>query len=120
MPFYLSIGVSETTFWKGTPVDLAPYIEADKLRQKRTDYENWQLGIYVMGAVSTAIETALHGKKSKMKYFDEPLLQAKQKEKEAEILSEEEKKRQRDKLLMTLQIMQHNFEANHKEQGKQG
>lgn len=118
MPFFLVLGVSEDTFWDSTPVDLEPYIEADKLRQKRIDYENWQLGIYVMGAVSTAIESALHGKKSKMKYFEEPLMQKKQKEKE-EILTEEEKKRQRDKLLMTLQIMQHNFEANHKDQGKQ-
>ena len=37
----------------------------------------------------------------------------KQKQEDEENLSETEKKRQRDRLLMTLQLMQANFELNH-------
>lgn len=83
------------------------------------DYKDWRLGIYFMSAVNTALQGALAGKNSKAKYIEKPLSQSDEQNTntaEAE-LSEEEKKRQRDKLLMSLQIMQANFEMNH---GKEG
>ena len=53
--------------------------------------------------------------KRKAEYLKEPFSQTaeKQKQEDEENLSETEKKRQRDRLLMTLQLMQANFELNH-------
>ncbi len=111
---YLSIGVSEEKFWDSTPYDLEPYLESYKLKQRQWDVQAWQYNMYTMCAVQTAVATVLVGKKSKAKYLDKPFLQDIQEEQEkGENLSEAEKKRQREKLLMTLQLMQANFELNH-------
>lgn len=98
-----------------TPSELKPYLEAEKLRQKRKDAELWQAGIYTTSATFTAVANALMGKKSKAEYLEKPLLESaeEKKEKESEVLTEEEKKRQREAFLATLQLMQANFEANH-------
>ena len=111
---YLSIGVSEEKFWDSTPYDLEPYLESYKLKQRQWDAQAWQYNMYTMCAVQTAVATVLVGKKSKAKYLDKPFLQDIQEEQEkGENLSEAEKKRQREKLIMTLQLMQANFELNH-------
>ena len=111
---YLSIGVSEEKFWDSTPYDLEPYFEAYKLKQRQWDAQAWQYNMYTMCAVQTAVATVLVGKKSKAKYLDKPFLQDIQEEQDkGENLSEVEKKRQREKFLMTLQLMQANFELNH-------
>ena len=114
LPLYLSIGVSEEKFLDSTPYDLEPYLESYKLKQRQWDAQAWQYNMYTMCAVQTAVATVLVGKKSKAKYLDKPFLQDIQEEQEkGENLSEAEKKRQREKLLMTLQLMQANFELNH-------
>ena len=96
-------------------------MESYKLKRKYADSESWQHNMYTMCAVQTAVANVLLGQKSKAHYIKEPLLQhVEQKEKNKEQLSEEEKKKQRDKLLATLQIMQANFELNHSnEEGRQ-
>ena len=111
----MSVGVSEEKFWDSTPYDLEPYMEAYKLKQKMADSQAWQFNMYTMCAVQTAVANVLVGKKSKAEYLKEPFSQTaeKQKQEDEENLSEAEKKRQRDKLLMTLQLMQANFELNH-------
>lgn len=115
LPLYLSIGVSEEKFMDSTPYDLEPYMEAYKLKQKMADSQAWQFNMYTMCAVQTAVANVLIGKKSKAEYLKEPFSQTaeKQKQEDEENLSETEKKRQRDRLLMTLQLMQANFELNH-------
>ena len=98
-----------------TPAELKPYLEAEKIRQKRKDAELWQAGIYQTSATFTAVANALMGKKSKAEYIKKPLLESEEeKKKQSKILTEEEKKKQREALLASLQLMQANFEANHK------
>lgn len=103
-----------------TPVELKPYLEAEKICQKRKDAELWQAGIYETSATFTAVANALMGKKSKAEYLKKPLLESAEEEKRKQegILSEEEKKKQRNALLASLQLMQANFELNH-EKGRQ-
>lgn len=38
-----------------TPTELKPYLEAEKIRQKRKDAELWQAGIYETSATFTAV-----------------------------------------------------------------
>ena len=100
-----------------TPAELKPYLEAEKIRQKRRDAELWQAGIYQTSATFTAVVNALMGKKSKAEYIKKPLLESaeeEEKKKQSKILTEEEKKKQREALLASLQLMQANFETNHK------
>lgn len=103
-----------------TPAELKPYLESEKIRQKRRDAELWRAGIYETSATFTAVANALMGKKSKAEYLKKPLLESAEEEKRKQegILSEEEKKKQRNALLASLQLMQANFELNH-EKGRQ-
>lgn len=96
-------------------------MEAYKLKRKQSDAEAWQSNMYTMCAVQTAVANVLLGKKTKVEYIKEPFLQNVKEETEEQNLSEKEKKKQREKLLMTLQLMQANFELNHSnsEEGRQ-
>lgn len=68
-----------------------------------------------MAAVSLAVSKALYGKKAKGKYPDKPFMQIQEeREKEREQITEQEAVRQRKNLLCMLQLMQVNFENNHK------
>lgn len=109
----MSIGVPEEKFWDSTPYDLEPYLEAYKLRQEQSDIKSWQFNMYTMCAVQTAVANVFIGKKSKAKYFDKPFTEMVKKEKVQKELSEKEKKKEREKLLLTLQLWQANFELNH-------
>lgn len=106
----MAIGVSEEKFWDSTPVELKPYVNAYKLQQKARDAELWRMGMYAMSAVQTSLSMALNGKKSKAEYLKKPMLYDEHKD-DIE-LTEEEKKTEREKFLMQLQIMQANFERN--------
>lgn len=64
-----------------TPAELKPYLEAEKIRQKRKDAELWQAGIYQTSATFTAVANALIGKKSKAEYLKKPLLESAEEEK---------------------------------------
>lgn len=50
------------------------YIEAQKIRMKQEDENNWNLGKYVLSAVMVAVEHNLAGKKAKSKYIEKPFL----------------------------------------------
>ena len=80
----------------------------------------WQQGIYNMNAFSVALSKALAGRKSHAKYMDEPMMMREQREIDEANATEEEKKIERDKLLMRLQLMQATFEANQELRGNQG
>ena len=114
LPLYLSIGVSEEKFMDSTPYDLEPYMEAYNVKRKIADAEAWQFNMYTMCAVQTAVTNVLLGKKSKAKYIEEPFMQnSENNSDDEEHLSEAEKKKQRERLLMSFQLMHANFELNH-------
>lgn len=80
------------------------------MKRKREDEEAWRNGFYMM----SAINKALGGKKAK--YLEEPLMEsAEAQETPDEEMTEAQKKKARDALLAKLQIMQVNFEMNHKD-----
>lgn len=96
------------------------YVDADDLIRRRKDAEMWQQGIYFLNAMSVALSKALGGNKSKAKYVQEPMLMKAQAVKDEENATEEEKRIEREQLLMRLQLMQATFEANQELRGNQG
>ena len=112
--------MSKEEFDDSTPNDLQCYVDAFELQRRRRDADMWQQGIYNLNAFSVALSKALSGKKSQAKYLAEPMLMSKQREIDEENATEEEKKIERDRLLMRLQTMQATFEANKELRGNQG
>ena len=112
LPFYLAIGVSKERFMDGCPTDLRPYIEAQKMRQNMQDEQMWMMGNYVREAVSVSIENCF-AKRPKAKYYKEPVLRNTQ-TKGKRRLTKSERKKGQERLLMSLKLMQSNFEMNHK------
>ena len=55
------------------PYELDYVFEAQKLRKKMEDTNNWELGIYIQSAVATAVEHNLAGYKARSKYIEEPM-----------------------------------------------
>lgn len=98
------------------PKELKPFEKSQRIKDKKNDEQMWSMGIYVMGAVQVAIERNLAGKKAKGKYYEKPLLQenSASEKSDSDSMSEEDKRTERDKLLLTLQIMQSNFELKKK------
>lgn len=72
----------------------------------------YQMGIYVMRAVSVAVEHCLAGSKARSEYFKKPLLADVEPRREERELSEEEKMEAQRTLLMQLQIMESNFNTS--------
>lgn len=50
-PFYLSIGMTYEQYWDMDCTLVAYYREAEKLRQKRFNYEAWWQGVYIYEAL---------------------------------------------------------------------
>lgn len=73
---------------------------------QKNDGIAWMNGLYFAKAISACFS-------KQNKYPDKPLQLFKPKEEEKE-LTEEEIQREREKLILSLQIMQTNFELNHK------
>lgn len=108
LPKCLAIGIPEAIFWQSTVRELNPYIEAEKIRQKNADRNNYYLGAYTYHAVFAAIENAFNGKKAKAKYLEKPFS-----EQQSEEEMENEKKIALTKqLFQKLEIMQMNFERS--------
>ena len=81
---------------------------------KEQDYLAWLFNQYTMSAVSVAVEHCLTGKKAKTQYIKEPILQEiTEKQTENNPMTEEDKKKQTEKLFMQLRIMGANFKLNH-------
>lgn len=74
----------------------------------------WLHNQYTYIAVMLGAGKAVWGKKSKGEYPKKPFLQEHRKDYESNNLTEDQKKTERKKLLTSLQIMQKNFELNHK------
>lgn len=51
--------------------ELNPYVQADKEREKAIDLQQWRNGMYMVSAVSVAIDRCFNGKKSKAEYLKE-------------------------------------------------
>ena len=62
----------------------------------------------------------LSKKGGKINYPDKPMLHEQAEKRKEEHLTENDKKNERNKLLMTLQLMQINFNATHKNNDKSG
>ena len=71
-------------------------------------------GTYGLSAVSVAVEHCLAGRKAKSKYIEKPVLPEMQEKNSNKILTEDEKQAQLDKFVMSLKIMESNFNAEHK------
>ena len=95
---------------------MEPFLEMYKLKQKAKDEELWRANQYTMIAVSVAVSRTLYGRKSKSKYLDKPILQMQEEKQknDEKVLTEADKKHQRDQILMRLQLMQINFNSNKK------
>lgn len=82
------MGVPLRTIWFSSPNDLQPYADAYKAKMRTIDDLMWTMGIYNLRAVSVSVGSALGGRKSKLRYFSEPLQQEAEKKRKA--IEEEE------------------------------
>lgn len=102
-----------------TPAKIKPYIKAYNMRQQSEDTNMWMQGQYFYAAMNAVVEqtaAALSKKKSSVDYPKEPLHILMEKERQAQNLSEEEKRRQTEALFMRLKVMQSNFERKKAEE----
>lgn len=99
------------------PADLQPYADAHEVEFIEKDRIAWLHGAYVRAAVMSSIGNAFLDKGQKtMEYPDNPMYTDSQSKPKVDengemILTEEEKKKWRERLLLGLQIKQHNFET---------
>ncbi len=108
------MGISYETFLRLTPKRLNYFIEGYKLKQKMRDEEMWLMGQYVMSALdSTVCNNSLwRGKNGKpSKYIEKPIMQTV--EQENKVLTEEEKKKQLEKFVLSMKLMEKNYKAEH-------
>ena len=113
LPQCLAIGMTEDRFWNCTVREIKPYVEAEKIRLRSQDRNNYYLGAYVYHAVAVAVENVLNGRKSKLKYLEKPFTETQAEEKE---MDEDTKRTMTEQLFHNLEIMQMNYERNHKSQ----
>lgn len=97
------------------PADLEPYAQAHKMEVMENDtIIHAVCGNYVLSAVSVAVERCLAGKKAKLQYVKQPLLQEIKTQEENQISEEKRIEMENYKLAMSLRVMQANFEINKK------
>lgn len=113
LPQHLAIGVPEERIFEGTPNDLKPFMDAYKLKQEMRDEEMWMQGQYMLMAISHVV-SRMGEKGKKINYPDNPLLREHSEKMSEEITSELQIENERKKFLMSLQLMQINFDNNHK------
>lgn len=89
------------------PADLEPYKEAHNLEIREVDNLAYAFcGNYLLSAVSAAVDGNLHGRNSKLKFVDSPMLQ------EYGMSEEERKQKQIDLFVAKMEVMKMNFDAN--------
>ena len=115
LPEYLAIGVPEERIMDGTPNDLKPFSEAYSIKMKMEDERMWMQGQYFLFAIMHGM-SRLSKKGKNIDYPDKPILENQTEKPKEENLTEDKKKREREKLLMSLQIMQSNFDRIHKKE----
>lgn len=113
------MGISWDDFWKMNPHIIKLVAKGHEEKIKEQDAQLYTMGMYVLSAVSVAVEHCLSGKKAKSQYVEKPFLSEMQEKQKEEISEEKRIEMENYKLAMTLQIMQANFEIN-KEKRNQG
>lgn len=109
-----AIGVSWQDFWGMNPHIINLLLKGHKEKIKEQDYMAWLSNQYTLSAVSVAVEHCFAGRKAKSKYIEKPIMQEiSEKQAENKILTEEDKKKQTERLFMQLRIMGANFNLNH-------
>lgn len=96
------------------PADMEPYIKAHAEYIKEADRLSWLNGHYMLSAVAVAIEKNF-AKHPRGKYIEHPFtheIEEKKTDSANAPLTEEEKKKQTEKLFMKLRIMGANFNLN--------
>lgn len=80
LPTALSIGITESEFWKLTMRRLNAYIAADKLKTERIDLYMHTMGTYVLAAINSsnmgASEWYIGKTNERPKYPEQPFMQA--------------------------------------------
>lgn len=74
--YMLSIGMNEHQFWEESPFLIIPYIEAEKIRQKKRNNEMWIQGAYIQQAVASCLS-------KNAKYPREPIPLSEEEQEEA-------------------------------------
>ena len=85
-------------------------MEAERLRQKAKDTENWYLGMYFLNAVSVALANGFGKKGTHAEYMKEPIFTTAEKNKPDEEMTEEEIQRERDRFVNQMMTWQTAFE----------
>ena len=101
---------------------MQPYSDAHKVEVEEKERFAWLNGAYVRSAIMSSIGNAFIKKGQKPnEYPDSPVMSGDSKPEYDEngemILTEEEKRKWRERLLMGLRIKQHNFETTKNEGG---
>lgn len=115
MPNALTIGITYDVFWHLNPKKLEPFVKSYENKKKIRDEEMWYMGQYIMSSLDATVcnSTIWKGKNGKpSKYVEKPFYQIQEDNKK--VLSEDEKKKQLDKFVMSLKLMESNFKAEHK------
>lgn len=116
MPNALAVGVPYDLFKHLNPVKLEPFFEAHRIQRKMADEDMWRMcGTYMLSALTVAIDRAFNGRKSKIKYIENPVLSDSFEQKEE--FTEEELQQQREMFVAKLRAMKANFDINHKKKG---
>ena len=97
------------------PKRIAPYVEAESIRAEQRDKEMWMMGMYIYRATLASTEQVLAGRKSTVKYLDEPFMATIAREKLQREMSEEEKMRQVNAVFAALNVMAVNRRLGTKE-----
>lgn len=108
LPYALSIGVDYKLFWRLNPTKLKAFNQAYQFsfdrRMQEAEMTAYMNGLYVVKAIACTF--------GKSKYPEKPIGLLKTDKKEDVELTEEDIQAQRDKLVLSLQIMQTNFELS--------
>jgi cell shape-determining protein MreC len=106
--------MTEERFWNATPREIKPYMEAERIRLKTADRNNFYAGAYIYHAVAAAVENVFNGPKAKAKYLKQPFSEMQSEEE----MSEERKRELTQQLFSQLEVMQMNFELSKKSMSK--
>lgn len=116
LPDALRMGIDEKTFWELTPRKFKIYSNAYSEKLKEKDRFNWQLGAYVMQAVSVSLDHAFNGYKARSEYPEKPFCEQGEDEYiDASNWTEEQKEEARMKLFGYLGELQETHERAEKQ-----
>ena len=106
---YVALGLTKQEVLDACPYEIEYVFEAQKIRKRLDDQSNWELGMYIESAVSTAVEHNLAGRKARSEYVKEPFIKKIEREQ-----AEQNGQKANQKLVATLLTWQTNWELEHK------